>query len=107
HPRVDEGLYAGLGLHVAERDGLQPAGGSVHHGEDVCRAVLCYRKRPHKVHVHVAEPLSWHVDGLDWSCWLAGHLGPAAPLAVPHPGGHVGVHTPPHCSGRNQPPRGA
>jgi hypothetical protein len=57
--------------------------------------------------VYVAEPLSWHVDGLDRSCWLAGDLAPAALLAIPHPGGHVRVHTSPHRSGRYQPPSSA
>ncbi len=54
--------------------------------------------------MYVAEPFSWHVDGLDRSCWLAGDLASAALLAVPHPGGHVRVHTSPHRSGRYQPP---
>ena len=54
--------------------------------------------------MYVAEPFSWHVDGLDRSCLLAGDLASAALLAVPHPRGHVRVHASPHCSGRYEPP---
>jgi hypothetical protein len=43
---MKESLDAGRGLHVLERDSLQPSGGAVHYGEQVPEAVSRDRKRP-------------------------------------------------------------
>ncbi len=92
HPRGDEGVGAGGGLHVLERDSLNPAGGAVDHGKQVPFAATCSGEGPDQVHVDVQEPLERHGNGLEGGGGLLGDLGTLTVLAVTTPGQHIFVH---------------
>jgi hypothetical protein len=85
----DEGVGACRGLHVLDKNSLDPVGGVVDHHEEVPAAITRCGEGPNQVHVDVQEPLARHWDGLNGGGWL---LGDSGTLAVLTPGERVSVH---------------
>ena len=102
NPALHQGICTGPGRCRLERNSLQPSGGSVNDGEDVCVALLGGWQRSHQVKMDVAEPPARDGDGLQRSSRLLGNLAPLACLAVPAPGSNIRVHAWPHKPGCQQ-----
>ena len=102
HPHGDEGVSARASLHVPERDGFNPAGHPVNHGEQVPATITCCGQRANEVHVHVEKPLARHGDWLEVSGRLLCHFGALAILAVSALGEHVPIHALPDDTCRHE-----
>jgi hypothetical protein len=60
---VKQGRHARGGLHILERDSLQPSGGPVNHGKQILVALWRRRKRANQVDVQMGEPLGRYRNG--------------------------------------------